>query len=81
VYDYSKHSPQGEGNDNRTCNITAPSSSDKVENKLATIHENVSNRELDYVKLLPVQVGNMVKGAYIICGRILGIVTACGLDD
>ncbi|XP_023708576.1 anillin isoform X2 [Cryptotermes secundus] len=55
VYDYSKHSPQGEENDDKTCNIPAPVSSDEVKNKLATIQENVSETLLDSVKLLPVQ--------------------------
>jgi hypothetical protein len=67
VYDYSKRSPQDEENDDKTCNITAPVSSDTVENRLTTIQENVSETqlELDSVKLLPVQIGNKVKGTYI----------------
>jgi hypothetical protein len=59
VYYYSKHSPQGEGND-KTCNISATASTDKHENKLAPIEENVSDTKLDSV-----QVGNKVQGAYI----------------
>ncbi|PNF20524.1 hypothetical protein B7P43_G05327, partial [Cryptotermes secundus] len=57
VYDYSKHSPQVEENDDKTCNIPAPVSSDEVENQLATIQENVSETLLDSVKLLRVQMG------------------------
>jgi hypothetical protein len=59
VYYYSKHSPQGEGND-KTCNISAAASTDKHENKLVAIQENVSDTKLDSV-----QVGNKVKGAYM----------------
>ncbi|XP_033610135.1 anillin [Cryptotermes secundus] len=47
-----------EENDDKTCNIPAPVSSDEVENQLATIQENVSETLLDSVKLLRVQVGN-----------------------
>jgi hypothetical protein len=60
VYDYSKHSSQGNGNDDvsslKACNIAAPDSSNKVENKLATIKENVA---VSSGMLVPVQVNHL----------------------
>jgi hypothetical protein len=64
VYDYSKHSSQGNGNDMssvKTYNIGAPASSNEVGNKLATIQENVCMTQHDSVNLLSVQVGNKAK--------------------
>jgi hypothetical protein len=68
VYDYSKHSSQGNGNGDvspvKTCSIAGPASSSKHEDKLATIQEDTSVTRADAVKLLPIQVGNMAEGAF-----------------
>lgn len=69
VYDYSKHSSQGNGNGDvspvKTCSIAGPASPSKHEDKLATVQGDTSVIQADdAVKLLPIQVGNMAEGAF-----------------
>jgi len=68
VYDYSKHSSQGNGNGDvssvKTCSIAGSASPSKHEDKLATIQEDTSVTQADAVKLLPIQVSNMAEGAF-----------------
>ena len=63
VYDYSKHSSQGNGNGVvspvKTCSIAGPASASKHEDQLAPIQEDTSATQADAVKLMPIQVGNM----------------------
>jgi hypothetical protein len=70
VYDYSKHSSQGNGNGEvspvKTCRIAGPASSSKHEDKLATMQDDTSVTQADAVKLLPIQVGNMAEGAFCV---------------
>jgi hypothetical protein len=69
VYDYSKNSSQGNGNHDvssvKACNIAAPDSSNKIENKLATIEENASVTQRGSGTLVPVQVGSKAKSTSI----------------
>lgn len=68
VYDYSKHSSQGNSNGDvspvKTCSIAGPASPSKHEDKLATIQDEAPVTQADAVKLLPIQVGNMAEGAF-----------------
>lgn len=68
VYDYSKHSSQGNGNGDvspiKTCSIAGPASPSKHEDKLATMQDDTSVTQGDAAKLLPIQVGNMAEGAF-----------------
>jgi hypothetical protein len=62
VYDYSKHSSQGNGNGDvspvKTRSIAAAASSSKHEDKLATMRNDVPVTQDDAVKLMPIQVGS-----------------------
>jgi hypothetical protein len=74
VYDYSKHSSQGNGNGDvspvKTCSIAGPASPSKHEDKVATMQDDTSVTQADdTVKVLPIQVGNMAEGAF--CMSIL----------
>jgi hypothetical protein len=68
VYDYSKHSSQGNGNGDvspvKKCSIAGPASPSKHEDKLATIQEETSVTQAEAVTLLAIQVGNMAEGAF-----------------
>jgi hypothetical protein len=68
VYDYSKHSSQGDGNGDvspvKTCSIAGPASPSKHEDKLATMQDDTSVTQTNAVKLLPIQVGNMAESAF-----------------
>lgn len=69
MYDYSKHSSQGNGNGDvlpvKTCSIAAPSSSSKHEDKLVTVQSDISVTPDDAVKLLPIQVENVAGDASV----------------
>jgi len=68
VYDYSKHSSQGDGNGDvspvKTRSIAGPASPSKHEDKLATMQDDTSVTQANAVKLLPIQVGNMAEDAF-----------------
>jgi hypothetical protein len=69
VYDYSKHSSQGNGDGDvspvKTRSIAGPSSPSKHEDRLTAIQDDSSETEADAVKLLSNQVGNMSDGASV----------------
>jgi len=69
VYDYSKHSSQGNSNGDvspvKTCSIAGPTSPSKHGDKVATMQDDTSVTQTDdTVKVLPIQVSNMAEGAF-----------------
>jgi hypothetical protein len=69
VYDYSKHSSQGNGTGDespvKTCSSAVAASSSKLENKQVTKQNDMSVTQDDSVKLLPVQVGNVAESGSV----------------